>query len=47
MRGATGPNCLFFGDQHEATNYLYREEIANSQKMRLADETHEAVPVGC
>lgn len=26
-RAATGPNWLFFGDQHEASDYLYREEI--------------------
>ncbi|MEM1237044.1 MAG: flavodoxin domain-containing protein [Pseudomonadota bacterium] len=26
-RGATGKNWLFFGDQHEATDYLYREEL--------------------
>jgi sulfite reductase (NADPH) flavoprotein alpha-component len=26
-RGATGRNWLFFGDQHEATDYLYRGEI--------------------
>jgi len=25
--GATGRNWLFFGDQHEATDFLYREEI--------------------
>ncbi|MEM9437633.1 MAG: sulfite reductase flavoprotein subunit alpha [Pseudomonadota bacterium] len=26
-RGATGKNWLFFGDQHEATDYLYREQL--------------------
>ena len=25
--GATGENWLFFGDQHEATDYLYRDEV--------------------
>ncbi|MEM9063024.1 MAG: flavodoxin domain-containing protein [Pseudomonadota bacterium] len=27
MRGAAGRNWLFFGDQHEATDFLYRDEI--------------------
>ncbi|SFR07581.1 diflavin oxidoreductase [Poseidonocella sedimentorum] len=35
MRGATGPNWLFFGDQHEATDYLYRDEIADWQVSGL------------
>ncbi len=26
-RGATGKNWLFFGDQHEATDFLYRDQI--------------------
>ncbi|MEM9782218.1 MAG: sulfite reductase subunit alpha, partial [Pseudomonadota bacterium] len=26
-RGAPGRNWLFFGDQHEATDFLYREEV--------------------
>ena len=26
-RGAEGKNWLFFGDQHEATDYLYREQL--------------------
>src|SRR5690606_23206077 len=25
--GHTGPNWLFFGDQHAATDYLYRDEL--------------------
>ena len=25
--GATGPNWLFFGDQHAATDFLYREQL--------------------
>ncbi|GAB09587.1 putative nitrate/sulfite reductase [Gordonia araii NBRC 100433] len=29
--GATGQNWLFFGERHEATDYLYRDELA---KMR-------------
>ncbi|MEM7058831.1 MAG: flavodoxin domain-containing protein [Pseudomonadota bacterium] len=29
MRGAPGRNWLFFGDQHEATDYLYRDEISS------------------
>ncbi|MEM9122865.1 MAG: flavodoxin domain-containing protein [Pseudomonadota bacterium] len=28
MRGAPGDNWLFFGDQHQATDYLYGEELA-------------------
>ncbi|NJN36943.1 MAG: hypothetical protein HC794_07650 [Nitrospiraceae bacterium] len=27
-RGAAGKNWLFFGDQHEATDFLYREQLA-------------------
>lgn len=30
-RGVTAPNWLFFGDQHEATDYLYRGEIEELQ----------------
>ncbi|WP_159498709.1 sulfite reductase flavoprotein subunit alpha [Microbacterium sp. 18062] len=26
-RGATGPNWVFFGDQHRATDFIYREEL--------------------
>ncbi|MEM1102288.1 MAG: reductase, partial [Pseudomonadota bacterium] len=26
-RGATGRNWLFFGDQHEATDFLYRDQL--------------------
>ncbi|MGV7636904.1 hypothetical protein PJI23_31295, partial [Mycobacterium kansasii] len=25
--GATGPNWLFFGEQHEATDFYYRAEL--------------------
>ncbi|MGZ8179586.1 molybdopterin-dependent oxidoreductase [Williamsia sp. SKLECPSW1] len=27
-RGHTGPNWLFFGEQHEATDFYYRDELA-------------------
>lgn len=27
--GATGPSWLFFGDRHEATDYLYRDELTS------------------
>jgi len=30
--GASGKNWLFFGDQHEATDYLYKEEWEKYQK---------------
>ncbi len=32
---ATGPNWLFFGDQHAATDYLYQDQIGNWQKSGL------------
>ncbi|MEO0665945.1 MAG: hypothetical protein AAFY97_09475, partial [Pseudomonadota bacterium] len=40
-RGATGKNWLFFGDQHEATDYLYRDQLegwaeAGLTKLSLA-----------
>ena len=35
MRNASGKNWLFFGDQHEASDFLYREEIANWQEKGL------------
>ncbi|MEM0900597.1 MAG: flavodoxin domain-containing protein [Pseudomonadota bacterium] len=35
MRGAKGKNWLFFGDQHEATDYLYRDEISAWQEIGL------------
>ncbi|MEM9968758.1 MAG: flavodoxin domain-containing protein [Pseudomonadota bacterium] len=37
-RGATGKNWLFFGDQHEACDYLYREEIAGWQARGVLNE---------
>ncbi len=30
-RNATGKNWLFFGDQHQANDFLYEEELANYQ----------------
>ncbi|BDH56627.1 bifunctional reductase [Tsukamurella sp. PLM1] len=30
--GATGPNWLFFGEQHEATDFYYRDEFAELQR---------------
>ncbi|MEM6898217.1 MAG: flavodoxin domain-containing protein [Pseudomonadota bacterium] len=38
MRGATGKNWLFFGDQHEATDFLYRDEILAWQRSGLLTE---------
>ncbi|MCU4676149.1 flavodoxin domain-containing protein [Catenovulum sp. 2E275] len=35
MREAKGNNWLFFGDQHQATDYLYREQIENWQTQGL------------
>ena len=35
IRGATGRNWLFFGDQHESTDYLYRNEIEGWQNSGL------------
>ncbi|MEL6643578.1 MAG: flavodoxin domain-containing protein [Pseudomonadota bacterium] len=37
-RGATGKNWLFFGDQHEACDYLYRDQIEAWQGSGLLDE---------
>jgi sulfite reductase (NADPH) flavoprotein alpha-component len=34
-QGAHGRNWLFFGDQHQATDFLYREEIERWQTCRL------------
>ena len=31
-RGAKGKNWLFFGDQHEATDYLYHEQLGQLQE---------------
>ncbi|MEM6324426.1 MAG: sulfite reductase flavoprotein subunit alpha [Pseudomonadota bacterium] len=36
-RGATGKNWLFFGDQHEACDYLYRYEIERWQDCGVLD----------
>ena len=37
-RGAEGKNWLFFGDQHEACDYLYREQIEAWQKSGVLDK---------
>ncbi|MEM1360651.1 MAG: flavodoxin domain-containing protein [Pseudomonadota bacterium] len=37
-RAATGKNWLFFGDQHEAHDYLYREAIEDWRASGLLDE---------
>jgi sulfite reductase (NADPH) flavoprotein alpha-component len=37
-RGATGKNWLFFGDQHEASDYLYRESLEAWQENGVLDE---------
>lgn len=33
--GATGPNWLFFGEQHAATDFFYRDEFEAAQKEGL------------
>ncbi|MEM9342530.1 MAG: flavodoxin domain-containing protein [Pseudomonadota bacterium] len=38
-RQASGKNWLFFGDQHEACDYLYREEIERWQDSGLLTKT--------
>lgn len=38
MREAKGKNWLFFGDQHEAQDYLYRDEITAWQGSGLLSE---------
>ncbi|WP_395335859.1 bifunctional nitrate reductase/sulfite reductase flavoprotein subunit alpha [Novosphingobium sp. BL-8H] len=35
--GATGANWLFFGEQHEATDFYYREEIADWRRSGHLD----------
>ena len=35
MRQAKGQNWLFFGDQHEAEDYLYRDQITQWQETGL------------
>ncbi|MEP5762406.1 MAG: flavodoxin domain-containing protein, partial [Litoreibacter sp.] len=37
-RGADGKNWLFFGDQHEATDYLYRDSLEAWQENGVLDE---------
>lgn len=38
MREAKGKNWLFFGDQHEAQDFLYKDEITAWQKSGLINE---------
>ncbi|MEM8569817.1 MAG: flavodoxin domain-containing protein [Pseudomonadota bacterium] len=38
-RGAAGKNWLFFGDQHEACDYLYRDQITAWEESGLLAET--------
>ncbi|MEM1370926.1 MAG: sulfite reductase subunit alpha, partial [Pseudomonadota bacterium] len=38
VREAKGQNWLFFGDQHEATDFLYRDEIAAWQTSGILDK---------
>lgn len=40
--GATGDNWLFFGEQHEATDFLYREDIEGHQRDGLLTHLHTA-----
>ncbi|MEM9477851.1 MAG: flavodoxin domain-containing protein [Pseudomonadota bacterium] len=37
-RGATGKNWLFFGDQHEACDYLYRDHVEGWRESGLLTE---------
>ncbi|MEM6727776.1 MAG: flavodoxin domain-containing protein [Pseudomonadota bacterium] len=37
-RGATGKNWLFFGDQHAASDYLYKDEIEGWQASGLLSQ---------
>ncbi|MEM9592341.1 MAG: hypothetical protein AAF967_13570, partial [Pseudomonadota bacterium] len=37
-RGATGKNWLFFGDQHEACDYLYRDRVEGWRESGLLTE---------
>lgn len=39
MRQATGKNWLFFGDQHQAQDYLYHDEITAWQDSGLLTQT--------
>ncbi len=40
--GAKGDNWLFFGDQHEATDFLYRDELETFQRDGLLTQLHTA-----
>ena len=37
-RGAAGKNWLFFGDQHEACDYLYRDQIEDWSEQGVLDK---------
>ena len=39
MREAAGDNWLFFGDQHQACDFLYRDEIEQWQSSGLLNNT--------
>lgn len=39
QRGAPGRNWLFFGDQHEATDFLYRDQILGWRDSGLLTKT--------
>lgn len=40
--GHTGPNWLFFGEQHAATDFYYREEIEELRKDGFLTELDRA-----
>lgn len=40
--GAKGDNWLFFGDQHAATDFLYRDELETFQRTGLLTHLHTA-----
>lgn len=42
ITGAPGDNWLFFGDQHEATDFLYRDELESAQADGLLTHLHTA-----
>ena len=39
IRGAKGQNWLFFGDQHQKTDFLYRDDITAWQQSGLLNKT--------
>lgn len=42
VSSASGDNWLFFGEQHEATDFLYREELESFQRSGLLTHLHTA-----